>query len=158
MLDIALIRAQPDEVKQRLARLHDPDAGARVDRILELDTRRRELLAEAESLQAQRNRLNRALGKLRGDRRVPEGEKTARLIAATRQVQEARFDEAFASLQHQMSLPGMDELDVSGRPDSAHQMTFPGLSALDDAMQSLVTALRGMSERHSAWQTENPAM
>ena len=43
MLDIALIRAQPDEVKQRLARLHDPDALARVDRILELDTQRREL-------------------------------------------------------------------------------------------------------------------
>ena len=58
MLDIALIRAQPDEVKQRLARLHDPDALARVDRILELDAQRRELLNASESLQAKRNQLN----------------------------------------------------------------------------------------------------
>ena len=63
MLDIALIRAQPENVKLQLQTLNDPEAVARVDRILELDTQRRELLNASESLQAKRNQLNRALGK-----------------------------------------------------------------------------------------------
>ena len=138
MLDIALIRAQPDEVKQRLQTLNDPEAVARVDRILELDSRRRKLLAEAESLQAQRNRLNRALGKLRGNRQLDAAVKCARMQEAARLVEQRCYEEAQALLQldTDVSLPAAVAAD------------------LNDAMQSLVSALRGMSDRHSAWQAE----
>ena len=138
MLDIALIRAQPDDVKQRLATLNDPDAGARIDRILEQDARRRELLNASESLQARRNRLNRALGPLRGNRQLDAAVKSARMQEAARLVAQQCYDEALALLQ----------------PDTDVSLPAAVAGDLKDAMQSLVTALRGMSERHSAWQAE----
>jgi seryl-tRNA synthetase len=53
MLDNTLIREQPDLVRKALSdRQMDP---APVDRILELDARRRELLTEVEALKAERN-------------------------------------------------------------------------------------------------------
>ncbi len=53
MLDINLIREQPDLVRKALSdRQMDPAA---VDRILELDARRRVLLTEVEALKAERN-------------------------------------------------------------------------------------------------------
>ncbi len=138
MLDIALIRQRPDEVKERLARLHDPGAVERVDRILALDARRRELLVEAESLQAQRNRLNRAMGPLRGNRQLEPAEKGARMLAAARLVEQQRHEEALALLQ-----PGTDHAAPVGEsPD------------LDTAMQTLVAALRAMSERYSERQAQ----
>ena len=137
MLDIALIRKQPKEVKQRLARLHDPEAVERVDRILALDARRRELLAAAESLQAQRNRLNRAMGPLRGNRQLDDDDKSARMLAAAQLVEQQSYDEALTLLQ-----PAAD----AGLPPTAGD--------LNAAMQALVSALRGMSEQYGARQTE----
>jgi seryl-tRNA synthetase len=55
MLDIRLMRESPDAVRAALARRAPIHAG-RVDAVLELDQRRRRLLAEAESLKADRNR------------------------------------------------------------------------------------------------------
>jgi seryl-tRNA synthetase len=53
MLDINLIREQPDLVRKALSdRQMDP---APVDRVLELDARRRTLLTEVEALKAERN-------------------------------------------------------------------------------------------------------
>ncbi len=53
MLDTNLIREQPDLVRKALSdRQMDP---APVDRILELDARRRVLLTEVEALKAERN-------------------------------------------------------------------------------------------------------
>ena len=40
------------------------------------------------------------------------------------------------------------------QPDTDVSLPAAVAADLNDAMQSLVTALRGMSERHSAWQTE----
>jgi len=61
MLDIKLIREQPDLVKSELAKCAvDP---AEVDRILEIDARRRRLQHEVDDLRAQRTRESRELGK-----------------------------------------------------------------------------------------------
>jgi seryl-tRNA synthetase len=70
MIDIELIRKQPDFVKQQLVNLQEPAAIPRIDRILELDKQRRALLAESETLQAERNKLNKAMGKFRGNKAV----------------------------------------------------------------------------------------
>ena len=141
MLDIALIREQPDEVKKRLATLNDPGAVARIDRILELDTQRRELLNASESLQAQRNRLNRALGKLRGRRQVDDAEKARRMGEATQLVEKQQYNQAFEVLQ-------------SGSLLHSSLINLGAIISPERTMQSLVTALRGMSERYSAWQAE----
>ncbi len=70
MIDIALIREKPEWVKQQILKLNDPGAAARVDAIVELDKQRRALLTESESIQAARNKLNKAMGRLRGDKNL----------------------------------------------------------------------------------------
>ncbi len=63
MLDINLIREQPDLVRKALSdRQMDP---APVDRILELDTRRRILLTEVEALKAERNAVSKEISKMK---------------------------------------------------------------------------------------------
>ncbi len=63
MLDIKLIREQPDFVKKGVHRRgEDP---AIIDRILELDSKRRELLAQVETLKATRNAVSKEIGKMK---------------------------------------------------------------------------------------------
>jgi len=73
MLDIELIRRDPEFVKERLS-TRDRDLPSLVDRVLELDGRRRRILTEIESLRAERNRKSRQIGVLKG-----EGKDTALL-------------------------------------------------------------------------------
>jgi seryl-tRNA synthetase len=63
MLDINLIREQPDLVRKALRdRQMDP---APVDSILQLDSRRRALLTDAESLKAERNTVSKEIGQMK---------------------------------------------------------------------------------------------
>ncbi len=63
MLDIRLIREQPEHVRQELARVNsDP---AQVDAVLSLDLRRRDALALVEGLRAERNRVSKSIGRMR---------------------------------------------------------------------------------------------
>ena len=59
MLDLKLIRSDPERVKTALARR---GAAERVDELLALDARRRELLPEIESAQAERKTLSKQIG------------------------------------------------------------------------------------------------
>jgi seryl-tRNA synthetase len=59
MLDLKLIRSDPERVKAALARR---GAAERVDELLGLDARRRELLPEVESAQAERKTLSKQIG------------------------------------------------------------------------------------------------
>ncbi len=63
MLDINLIREQPDLVRKALSdRQMDP---APVDRILELDARRRAILTEVEALKAERNAVSKEISQMK---------------------------------------------------------------------------------------------
>ena len=68
MLDLKLIREQPDAVAERLAR-RGAGATALIKELLTADTARRRLVKEAEDLKAQRNRASEAIGqaKRRGE-------------------------------------------------------------------------------------------
>jgi seryl-tRNA synthetase len=59
MLDLKLIRSDPERVKAALGRR---GAGDQVDALLALDARRRELLPEVENAQAERKALSRQIG------------------------------------------------------------------------------------------------
>jgi seryl-tRNA synthetase len=59
MLDLKLIRSEPERVKSALARR---GAAEQVDELLALDTRRRRLLPEVESAQAERKTLSKQIG------------------------------------------------------------------------------------------------
>jgi seryl-tRNA synthetase len=80
VLDLKLIRSDPERVKEALARR---GAAERVDELLALDARRRELLPEVESAQAERNALSRRIGEAR-----QAGGDAAELMAAAQALKE----------------------------------------------------------------------
>lgn len=73
MLDIKLIRDQPELVRQRLASRGAGDE-TKVDEVLALDAQRRQLLGEVETLKAQRNRVSKEIGALMGQKKLAEAE------------------------------------------------------------------------------------
>jgi seryl-tRNA synthetase len=73
VLDIKLIREKPDFVRQRLATRGAGDE-AHIDELLKLDEQRRKILAEVESLKAQRNRVSKEIGALMAQKKIAEAE------------------------------------------------------------------------------------
>ena len=63
MIDIKLVRKEPERVKELLSR-RDPVYAERVDELLTVDRERRTLLTEIEQLKAKRNKLSKEIGKL----------------------------------------------------------------------------------------------
>jgi seryl-tRNA synthetase len=63
MLDLDLIREQPERVREALRKRNDDPAI--VDEVYELDIQRREILTEVESLRAERNRVSKAIGRMK---------------------------------------------------------------------------------------------
>lgn len=73
MLDIKLIREQPEFVRERLATRGAGDEG-KIDEILSLDEQRRKLLNEVEALKATRNRVSKEIGALMAQKKPDEAE------------------------------------------------------------------------------------
>lgn len=140
MLDIALIRQQPDEVKERLARLHDPGAAERVDRVLELDSRRRELLVAAESLQAVRKHVNSNMGNWQRGR-SPNAAET--LFFVVLEAQEMVKDGHWEKV--------LDIINPKSRVITDDEFNLP---AKEELRAKMISALRGMSERYGTLQGE----
>jgi seryl-tRNA synthetase len=63
MLDINLIREDPEQVRQSL-RVRQMDPGV-VDQVLEQDARWRQMLTEVEELKAQRNTVSREISRMK---------------------------------------------------------------------------------------------
>ncbi|HEV7868525.1 MAG TPA: serine--tRNA ligase [Chthoniobacteraceae bacterium] len=78
MLDIRLIRDQPDHVKARLA-TRAPELSAVVDEVLACDARRRAAETRGQQLQSERKRLSKEIGGKRA-----RGEETAAIESETR--------------------------------------------------------------------------
>jgi seryl-tRNA synthetase len=88
MLDVKLIRDQPDAVRRRLATRGAGDEKL-IDQVLALDETRRQTLTEVETLKATGNRLAKEIGALMGQKKVPEAEaKKAETRAAKERVAE----------------------------------------------------------------------
>src|SRR3954468_19539170 len=76
MLDLKLLRSEPERVKAALARR---GAGGEVDELLTLDARRRELLPEVEDDQAERHAAPTRIGEIqRGGGAAPRPGASAR--------------------------------------------------------------------------------
>ena len=102
VLDIKLIREQPDFARERLAARGGGDE-ARIDELLELDERRRKMLVEVEGLKAQRNRVSKEIGAMMAQKQAAEaesrktetrqiGERIAELDKAVAEAEQARDD------------------------------------------------------------------
>jgi seryl-tRNA synthetase len=84
VLDLKAIREDPGALRRGLAR-RSPELAADLDRVLELDRRRRELTATVDELRAEQNRGSKAVGRASGSERD-------RLIASVREASDRLAD------------------------------------------------------------------
>ncbi len=123
MIDIKLLRNEPERVRENMRKKFQEDRLPLVDEVLDLDVRYRAALTEAEALRSQRNALSKEIGKLMGQGKREEAE------AVKIKVQEeadrlAALDEeskvlAEAIRQRMMVIPNLiDDSVPIGRNDS----------------------------------------
>src|SRR6478672_7838038 len=117
MLDLKAIRSDPERVKSALARR---GAAERVDELLGLDARRRELLPESEGAQAERKSLSKQVGEAK-----QRGEEADDLVATVQELKErieagkAELEKVDAELERAAAtLPNLPEPDA---PDGVEE-------------------------------------
>jgi seryl-tRNA synthetase len=125
MIDIALFCERPEFIKTGLLNLGDDPA--KVDGVVALDARRRELLTEVEVLRAERNRVSKEIGKLKDraerDSRIAEmrqvGDRIAQIEEELRQVDADLTSELLA-------VPNLPHGSVPVGPDDSHNVVVRG--------------------------------
>jgi seryl-tRNA synthetase len=111
MLDLKLIRSDPERVKAALARR---GAAEQVDELLGLDARRRELLPQIEGAQAERKTLSKQIGEAK--QRGEDGEEQMRAVLGLKETIEsgkAELEQVEADLQGiATALPNLPDPDA----------------------------------------------
>jgi len=110
VLDIQLIRRDPDAVRAALAR-RGPTAAAGVDEVLELDQRWREIRTALEELQAEQNKASR------GRKGPPTAEEREQLAARAARGRELSDEEAAVRSRRDAQLAGLPNLPAPDAPD-----------------------------------------
>ena len=82
MIDIKLIRENPEMVKENIKKKFQDEKLVLVDEIKELDVRVREVQVRVDGLKAEKNRLSTEIGKLMKDKLIDEANKIKEEIAA----------------------------------------------------------------------------
>jgi len=113
MLDLKAIRSEPERFKAALARR---GAAEKVDELLALDARRRELLPELERAQAERKTLSKQIGERKGAGEEAEAEALMTTVAELKQRIEsgkAEVEEVDAKLgELALTLPNVPDPDA----------------------------------------------
>ncbi len=81
MLDIKFVRENPEIVKQNIKNKFQDKKLPLVDEVIELDKQNREIKQELQSLQADRNRISKEIGKLMGQGKREEAEEAKKQVA-----------------------------------------------------------------------------
>ena len=82
MIDINLIRNDPELVKQNIRNKFQDKKLPLVDEVLELDEKRRSLQTEGDALRAARNSLSKQIGQLMKEKKTAEAESVKAQVAA----------------------------------------------------------------------------
>jgi seryl-tRNA synthetase len=131
MLDLKLIRSDPERVKSALARR---GAAEDVDRLLALDARRRELLPEIEGAQAERKTISKQIGEAK-----QRGEEAAEQMAAVADLKQ-RIESGKAELE---------EVEAELERVAAALPNLPDPDAPDGMTEEDAVVLREVGERPS---------
>ena len=123
MLDIKEIRKNPQKFKDKLF-LRDKKLPEKIDRLLEIDKKRREVLTEIEALKAERNKLSKEIGLLFKEKKPEEAnlkKNKVETISAKIKELEEKIDSvenefknlllSIPNLPHESVPPGKDEND-----------------------------------------------
>ena len=113
MLDIKIIKDDPELTKARL-KAKEVDCDAQIDRILELDARRRELIASTDAKKAEQNKVSKEIPKLK-----KAGEDVAPIFAKMTELKAeiAENDELLRAVEAEyrtamLSLPNLPDPDL----------------------------------------------
>ena len=87
MLDMKFIRENPDAVRENIKKKFQDEKLPLVDEVLDLDTKRRAAIAEADQLRSNRNQLSKQIGMLMGQAKKDPG-KLQEAEAVKQQVKE----------------------------------------------------------------------
>ena len=121
MIDIKLIRETPDDIKRRLAK-KGADCSAEIDRIIELDARRRAIIAVAESDKAEQNSVSKQIPQIK-----KEGGDTAEIFSRMNTLKEKirdeeaelrEVEEEFNDLMLRLPNPPDDDLAPCGKENN----------------------------------------
>ena len=119
MLDIALIRKTPDEIKARLA-ARGGDWPAQIDAVLHCDTQRRQSETKLQQLQADRNRISKEIGT-----KKKSGEDTSTIEAQVR-----GFGDEMKRLNEEAAALDTEQRDLLlGIPNTPHEQCPVGADA-----------------------------
>jgi len=123
MIDINLIRTNPDLVKENIKRKFQDRKLPLVDEVLALDEKKRALQQEGDTRRAQRNVYAKQIGMLMKDKKVAEAEEIKNL-SKENNIAIAKIEEEFAEIDAQlkknmMAIPNIIADDVPlGKDDS----------------------------------------
>jgi len=113
MLDIKYIKEKPEEVIARLAK-KGKDAREEIEQILALDTKRRELIAQTESIKAEQNKVNKLIPQYK-----KEGKDVSAIFAQMKELsaQTKAIDEQLKEIEVQftsvmLGLPNLPDEDL----------------------------------------------
>jgi seryl-tRNA synthetase len=123
MLDIRLIREDPDRVRAALTRRGRPEYVVAVDELLATDERRRAAIATVDELRARRNEVSQQVGRLKQEGRHDEAERIIRDVRDLgerldrHEAERAELEGIVRSLL--LQLPNLPEPEVpAGGPES----------------------------------------
>ena len=123
MIDINLIRTNPDLVKENIKKKFQDSKLELVDKVIELDGEHRRLKQEGDSLRASRNSLSQEIGKLMKEKRIEEANAIKAQVVANNETM-ARIEEQEAELGAEikkimMTIPNIiDDSVPIGKDDS----------------------------------------
>jgi len=126
MLNINLLREQSSNVIDRL-KVKNFDATAIVNRVLDLDRRRRELQAESDAIQAELNSLSREIGSMMKEGRKEEAEAAKKGIGTMKEKQKL-LAETLDQVSEEM------QKELISLPNLPHPMVAAGKSAEDNVI------------------------
>ena len=102
MLDIRVIRDNPERVKAAMRDLQDEEAIPRIDLIVELDERRRELLQTVEEMRAEKNKTSKIIGQTRDPQERQTKIDQMKSLNARLETQERELREVESTLDEEM--------------------------------------------------------
>ena len=126
MIDVRLLRTQPDLVRAALARRGKPDLLDQVDQASHLDEQARDIVAQRDAIRAQVNELSKQVGALRRDGRTDEAEARqaeSRALGEREGSLAAEYDAVQAALREVLlRIPNLPHPDA---PDGADDRENP---------------------------------
>ena len=139
MLDIELIREKTEWVREQLVKLNAEDVFPRIDAILELDRKRRELITEGQKVKEARNAFSKGAGRLRGDKNLEPSVKIAAAAAVTAAVQAGDYDRGIVLMDEPSSAP---KANSSLDEKTAFENLFAILKTLGDRVSEIDEQVR----------------